>query len=86
MTTQADNQPWQRKERRKPFKVGEEAVVPHIRGHISRWKSYGVITGIAPPYAIVNISYGSHKGKWQGLITELSRRARYLPERRAINP
>ena len=71
------------KERRKPFIVGEEGVcVPVIPGHISNLVSYGTITALVPPYAKVFMVYGKQTGTWEGLISQLSRRARYKSERR----
>ncbi len=69
-------------ERRVPFKVGDDVLVPYIKGHISALKSSGIITFILPPYAIVNIIYGRQTGKWTGKITELDRRNRGKPRRR----
>ena len=50
------------KERRIPFKVGDEACVPVIPGHISRLKSFGTIRTIDGQYATVFIKYGRQTG------------------------
>ena len=66
-----------RKERRKPFKIGGYVVVPSVPGHISVLKSSGTIITIIGRYAKVRIVYGHQAGFWDGLISELDRRSRH---------
>jgi len=73
-------------DRRIPLKVGDEACVPAISGHISMLKSFGTITFIDEQYATVLIIYGRQRGKWRGAVSELSRRGRYKKDRRIKNP
>ena len=66
-----------RKERRKPFKIGGYAVVPAVEGHISANKSSGTIITIIGLYAKVRIVYRNQTGFWDGLISDLDRRSRH---------